>query len=321
MKALDALFIHPNAAHRVYQELSADFSAIEPPIWAGMLAAHCRTRNYSVDILDCEALRLTDADAVSRIKQAAPRLACFVVYGQQPSASSQNMEGSVALADLLKAACTDIQILFGGGHIAALSREVLENHSSIDFVCQNEGVYTISGLLGTNLKDDLDGVLGLGYRRDGKTKLNSPSPIVAKADLPRDLPGVAWDLLPMKAYRTSLWHSYPNNSIRQPFAAIYTSLGCPMKCSFCMINIINRQDNEFADGSAVFRYWDPEHIIKDFDYFAEQGIVNVKIADELFVLNPNHFMALCRLIAERGHTSPVAGLASWKSEPAVTRSW
>jgi radical SAM superfamily enzyme YgiQ (UPF0313 family) len=155
--------------------------------------------------------------------------------------------------------------------------------------------------LKTNLKDKLDRVAGLGYRDNGTVVLNSPSPIVAKEDLPNELPGIAWDKLPMDRYRTSLWHAYSNNCQRQPFAALYTSLGCPMRCSFCMINIINRQDNEYSDGSAVFRYWDPGFIIKEFDQFAKLGIKNIKIADELFVLNSNHFMKLCDLIIERGH--------------------
>ncbi len=301
MNQLDVLFIHSNSGHRVYQDLSEDFSAIEPPIWAGMLASHCRMKGYRVDLLDCEALRLTDDEAVSHTINLNPRLACFVVYGQQPSASSQNMEGATALADHLKKNFPEIKIIFVGGHVAALPQEVMGKHPSIDFVCQNEGVYTLSNLLAGNLSDRLDKVLGLGYRENGKVIFNSPSPIVAKEDLPKDLPGVAWDLLPMKNYRTSLWHSYPNQSQRQPFAALYTSLGCPMKCSFCMINIINRQKNEFSDGSAIFRYWDPKHIIRDFDYFASQGIKNIKIADELFVLNPNHFLELCQLIIERGY--------------------
>lgn len=301
MKKLDILFVHPNAAHKIYQDLSKDFSAIEPPIWAGMLASHCRVKGYGVDILDCEALHLDESQSAEKIKEANPKVVCFVVYGQQPSASSQNMEGAVTLADTLKKTAPQIKILFVGGHISALPREVMERHTSIDFVCQNEGVYTISNLLKTNLKDHLDKVLGLGYRQDGGIILNPPSPIVAKEDLPRDLPGVAWDLLPMKNYRTALWHALPNNAQRQPFAALYTSLGCPMKCSFCMINIINRQENEYSDGSAVFRYWDPEFIIRDFDKFAEMGITNIKIADELFVLNANHFVKLCELIIARGH--------------------
>lgn len=301
MKQLDALFIHPNAAKKIYQDLAKDFSAIEPPIWAGMLAGHCLKKGFSAEILDCEALGLTDEEAAEKIKKANPRLAVVVVYGQQPSASSQNMAGAVSLADAVKRLAPEMKILFVGGHIAALPREVLEKHSSVDFVCQNEGVYTISNLLQTDLKSRLDKIHGLGYREEGGIVLNPPSPIVAKADLPDDLPGVPWDMLPMKNYRTALWHALPNNSERQPFAAVYTSLGCPMKCSFCMINIINRQENEYSDGSAVFRYWDPEFIIRDFDTFAEMGIKNIKIADELFVLNQNHFMKLCQLIIDRGY--------------------
>lgn len=300
MKQLDVLFIHPNASRKIYQDLAKDFSAIEPPIWAGMLASHCRLQGFSVDILDAEALHLTDEDVAKQVKQANPRLACFVVYGQQPSASSQNMEGATATAQTLKDQMPQIKILFVGGHIAALSREVLEKHPAIDFVCQNEGVFTISNLLKTNFKDKLDQVDGLGWR-NGTITLNKPSPIVAKADLPALMPGMAWDLLPLKNYRTSLWHSYPNGSQRQPFGALYTSLGCPMKCSFCMINIINRQENEYSDGSAVFRYWDPEHIIKEFDFFAAQGITNIKIADELFVLRADHFLKICEMIIARGY--------------------
>ena len=302
MKLLDILFIHPNASQKIYQDLSKDFSAIEPPIWAGMLASHCLKHGYSAEILDCEALGLEDSQAAGQIKKLNPRLACFVVYGQQPSASSQNMHGMVALAEVVREVCgTEIKILFVGGHVAALPQEVLEGHSAIDMVCQNEGVYTISNLLKTNLKDKLDQVDGLGYRKDGQIVLNRPSPIVTKWNLPEELPGVSWDKLPMDQYRTSLWHAYSNNCERQPFAALYTSLGCPMRCSFCMINIINRQENEYSDGSAVFRYWDPDFIIKEFDKFAAMGIKNIKIADELFVLNANHFMRLCELIIERGY--------------------
>ena len=44
--SLDILFIHPNASEKIYQKLSKDHSAIEPPIWAGMLANHCRNKKY-----------------------------------------------------------------------------------------------------------------------------------------------------------------------------------------------------------------------------------------------------------------------------------
>ena len=46
--------------------------------------------------------------------------------------------------------------------------------------------------------------------------------------------------------------------------------------------------------------WQPEFIIKQFEFFAENNVKNIKIADELFVLNPNHFMKICDLIMNNG---------------------
>lgn len=99
---LDILFIHPNASKVIYQDLSKDHAAIEPPIWAGMLANSVRSKNFNCKILDCEVLRLDYEKSVETIIDLKPKIACFVVYGQQPSASTQNMEGATEVANLLK---------------------------------------------------------------------------------------------------------------------------------------------------------------------------------------------------------------------------
>lgn len=306
-KMLDILFIHPNASKKIYQELSDDHSAIEPPIWAGMLANHCRNKNFKVEILDCEVEKLDYITSSKKISEANPKIACFVVYGQQPSASSQNMVGAVATSEELKRNNPNIKILFVGGHISALPYETLANEQSIDLIALNEGVYAISNLLKVKDLNDynsLKKVKGIGFKDENKRVfLNDPEIIVPKKLLEIDLPGVAWDLLPpLTKYRTAGWHSWSNNSEKQPFAALYTSLGCPYKCSFCMINIINRVDNSeniSSQDSNMFRWWSPEFIIKQFDHFANLGVRNIKIADELFVLNPNHFIKICDMIIDR----------------------
>ena len=307
--SLDILFIHPNASKKIYQELSKDHSAYEPPIWAGMLANHCRSNNFKTAILDCEVSKLDYEKSAKEINNLKPKIACFVVYGQQPSASSQNMEGATKTSIELKKLNNEIKTLFVGGHVAALPKETLLNESSIDFVALNEGVYSISNLLSAdNLNEEsyLKKIKGIGFRNnENQIILNEPEIVVPKKLLENDLPGIAWDLLPkLSEYRTAGWHSWSNNSDKQPFAALYTSLGCPYKCSFCMINIINRTNNDeniSSQNSNIFRWWSPEFIIKQFDYIAKQGVKNVKIADELFVLNPNHFMKICDLLIERNY--------------------
>ena len=305
----DILFVHPNASKVIYQDLAKKNSAIEPPIWAGMLANSVRGNGFSPEILDAEVLGLNYESCAKVALEFKARVICFVVYGQQPSASSQNMEGAVATAELIKELSSNVFIVFVGGHVAALPQETLEKESCIDAVCQNEGVYTLRDLLQLKKFEDveLSKISGLCFRdEEGNIRTNSPSPIVPKSRLEIDLPGVAWDLLPkFDKYRTAGWHSWSNGSQKQPFAALYTSLGCPYKCSFCMINIINRTDvtpGVTSDKSNSFRWWSPDFVIKQFDYFAEQGVTNIKIADELFVLNPNHFLAICKLIIDRGYS-------------------
>src|SRR5579864_6421229 len=102
MKQLDVLFVHANGSKKIYQDLANHFSAIEPPIWAGMLANHCRSKGFAVNILDCEALHLNEQQSAEQIIGNNARLVCFVVYGQQPSASSQNMAEATILADTVK---------------------------------------------------------------------------------------------------------------------------------------------------------------------------------------------------------------------------
>ena len=99
---LDILFVHPNGSKKIYQGLSKDHSAIEPPIWAAMLANHCRSKGFGVQILDCEAERLSTEESSRVINDINARITCFVVYGQQPSASSQNMQGAVDTSENLR---------------------------------------------------------------------------------------------------------------------------------------------------------------------------------------------------------------------------
>tara|TARA_B100001123_G_C15081979_1_gene936050 strand:- start:107 stop:1015 length:909 start_codon:yes stop_codon:yes gene_type:complete len=98
-----------------------------------------------------------------------------------------------------------------------------------------------------------------------------------------------------------MWHAEYDFEKRSPYASLQTSLGCVFKCDFCMINIINRNDNEeigIAGHYSNMRFWSPEFIIKEFDKLMKMGVHTIRIVDEMFLLNPKYYIPLCEKLAQ-----------------------
>ena len=306
---IDALFVVPGNAKGVYQALSDDYSAIETPTWALLLAESCRSIGYNVKILDITAEKLSHKNAVDRIIEINPKFIVFVVYGQNVNAGTTNMSGAVALSSFIKSNKINSPIIYIGSHVQALPIDALEKESSIDIICTNEGVYSLRSLLNLEKINPvaLSKVKGIGYRDFDKVILTPAEKVVPQERLDIDLPGYAWDLLPYEEkpfdlYRSPMWHAEYNFNQRSPYAAIQTSLGCQFKCEFCMINIINRDDNDpigVAGNYNSMRYWSTGFIIKEFDKLIKMGVKTIRIVDEMFLLNPKYYIPLCEQLSER----------------------
>ena len=294
---MDVLFINPDSSAHAYQGLATVYSAIEPPTWSLLLAESCRSKGYGVSILDCDAERLTLAESITRINTISPRVVVFVVYGQNPNSGTTNMVGALLMAKALKNEYPNYPIVFVGSHTSALPMEVLSN-SCVDIVLLNEGVYALHDLLKSNLRDDLANIKGIGYKKRGPggfliPTLNAPQRVVPQELMDFDLPGYAWDLLPFKVkpldlYRAHFWHAEFDHDQRTPFAAIYTSLGCNFGCNFCMINILNRVNNEeeiSAADSRGMRFWSPAWVSNEMAKLARMGVKTLRLSDEMFFLN------------------------------------
>lgn len=309
----DILFINPNSSAKAYQDLTLTYSAIEPPTWALLLAQACRAKGFEVAILDCDAERLSLETSLERIEEIKPRIVCFVVYGQNPNSGTTSMIGATALAPYIRENSPQYPICFVGSHTSALPRQVLA-YPFVDFVLLNEGVYALQNLLRTNLKGELHKVKGIGWKQAGRPILNEPEQVVPQERMDLDLPGYAWDLLPYKEkpldlYRAHFWHAEFSHEKRTPFAAIYTSLGCRFACDFCMINIVNRMNNDDqinASHSKGMRFWSPTFILKEFEKLAELGVSTVRISDEMFFLDKRYFEPLVDGLVERD-----LGLRMW----------
>ena len=130
------------------------------------------------------------------------------------------------------------------------------------------------------------------YIKENQIHNNKPAAIIENLD--EDLSGQAWDLLDMTKYRAHNWHTFNNLDSRNKYASLQTSLGCPFKCTFCCINAPFQSNR--------IRFWSPKHIINQIDLLVNKyEIFNIKLPDEMFVLNPKQVTSICDEILKKDY--------------------
>lgn len=295
MNDVDVIFVTPRSRIEIYQELSNEYAAIEPPVWSSLIAQYLINKNFNVRILDAEAENLTHEETAKKIIDASPKLVVFMIYGQQPSASTQCMPGGrktcIKLNDLSK---NSIKSIVVGTHASALPEKTLLEEP-YTYVCQGEGPLTIEHLINFINKKltDIKKIPGLWYfDADNTVKSNPPAKMFDNLD--SNLPGQAWELLNMNNYKAHNWHTFGKLETRNKYASLQTSLGCPFKCSFCCINAPFERN--------TIRFWSSKHVVNQIKILTEKyNIFNIKIPDEMFVLNPKQVSAICDEIIKLGH--------------------
>ncbi len=85
-------------------------------------------------------------EVADRVRELDPVLAAVVVYGHQPSASTQIMTAAGQVCTAIKEASPDQPVLLVGGHVAALPEQTLREEDA-DFVAAGEGLHTLVGLV------------------------------------------------------------------------------------------------------------------------------------------------------------------------------
>jgi len=291
---LDLLLVNPGARDQVYGKLGISLSGIEPPLWCGLIAGYIREKGFRVRILDAEVDNLSPQQAAENIAGFNPRLVCIVALGSNPSAASTpKMTAAGQTLRNLSAIAPHIKTMLGGLHPSALPHVTLDDEV-VDFVCQGEGFSTIHNLLEilrSGGPDEDYRIPGLWYMKAGKVISNPPAEPIQNLD---ELPFAAWDLLPMEKYRAHNWHCFSHLQDRGHYAVIYTSLGCPYNCNYCNIHALY--------GKPGIRFRSPEKVIDEIDLLVSTyHIRNLKIIDELFVLNRARVRRICELLIERGY--------------------
>ena len=168
--SVDIVLLKANNQKKIYQDLSKDFTGIEPPLWLALTAAFLRGKGFSVAVIDAEADNLDAQETVARALALNPVLASVIVSGTNPSASTMNMPGARSVLNEFKHAAPRIPTAISGLHPSALPERTMREEIA-DFLFEGEGFTTHLDLL-TALKqrkskqEDL-GIDGLWQRIDG----------------------------------------------------------------------------------------------------------------------------------------------------------
>ncbi len=297
MSNLDLLLVFPNNRRNAYGILADNVAAVTVPLQTALSASYVRKAGFSVQVLDADAENLSPEETARRISAAGAGLVLMSTDSLNSGDVTKMGAASELLRELRRTA-PGTRVMLEGVVPSAFPEQMLREEGA-DFVCQGEAFDQVVDLLK---------VLASGKPRpdaklSGVSWLDGDAAVIGgRRGLiknPDTLPFAAWDLLPMDRYRAHHWHCFDRLDRRQPYASIYTNLGCPYTCSFCNVNAVA--------GTANFRARTPENVVEEIDLLVKQyGVRNLRIVDNVFTIRPDLVEKLCDMLIQRDY-----GLNFW----------
>jgi anaerobic magnesium-protoporphyrin IX monomethyl ester cyclase len=271
------LLVHPlgYGAARAKTDVSR-MANIMPPLGLASIAAFLDQFPISNHIIDCYAHPDSDDLILTYLKNERPEFIGF-------SCTTSSFFDGIRIAELARAHCPGIKVVFGGVHVSALRESLIQQYPSIDYLVVGEGEETLKELLITP-KANLKIVKGLAFRTN-----DNPAIFTGFRKKMLDL-----DTLPFPAYEKL--SGYPHvyklpifNYPKVPNASCISSRGCPYSCSYCDRSVFRKS---FRYNSATYLYAHLKHLKKQFN------IQHINFYDDQFTFNRARVIAFTKLMIE-----------------------
>ena len=253
---------------------------------------------YKVKVVDCNAERMGWPEFTKLLDKYQPKY-----YLTQLTAPT--LENDIYGCFLAHARGATTMAF--GTHITPIPVETMRPYPSLDIALVGEPDLTIRDLLDhlegkinerspeiirmfekhdpmykPSLNEDgtvsMHGIKGIAWRKGDEIILNFPRPFVADLD---DMPVPMHELLPLQSYRMPL--------IKGAFTFIVTSRGCPAGCTYCIKHV----SYQFST-----RLRSPKLIMEELWYLKRLGINNIHMYADLFTVNRDQVVELCKLMIE-----------------------
>jgi len=175
-------------------------------------------------------------------------------------------------------------VVLGGAHPTALPEQTLLDIPA-HLVAIGEGEQTLVEVLDRLQRGDREfaGLAGTARRVEGDVVLAPARPPVADLD---SLPLPARDLLPpLRSQRPT-----PASYQRLPQGVLFTSRGCPFRCSFCDTSVFGN----------TFRARSPAAVCAEIDHLVRQhGAREIRFFDDDFAHDRSRALAICERLRHR----------------------
>jgi anaerobic magnesium-protoporphyrin IX monomethyl ester cyclase len=136
----------------------------------GYLAAVLEKNKYEVDVIDCPALKFSYEEFRSELSKRHPNIVGI-------TSTTLTYKSALHIARIAKETCPNCLTIIGGPHVTFWDDKALQECPYVDVIVRKEGEYTLLELVqkveaGKSFGD----VLGITYRKDGKTVRNPDRP-------------------------------------------------------------------------------------------------------------------------------------------------
>lgn len=174
------------------------------------------------------------------------------------SVTTPQIKHALQICNFIKRNNKEIPIVWGGIHPSLYSLETIED-KNVDFVITGEAEFAFLDLVKCFSKksNNFKEINGLYYKKNGKIIFNGASPPID----PNELPLPAYHLIDIEKYIIREFRTYSGVIKKMRALDIYTSRGCPYKCTFCITAL---------SGLKKWRPINTDKVLSQIDYLVKK---------------------------------------------------
>ncbi len=273
---MNILFVNPPRANEIMGNNPAiieEERGVNPPLGLLYVAAYAeKFSDFGISVLDCQAEAIDYPGFKSYLLNNKPSVVGL-------TAMTMTIIDVMKCVRIIKDVDSSIVVVLGGPHVNLFPEETIKLNG-VDFLVLGEGEETFTKLMHALAgKRNYHDIVGLVFRENGEIKNTGGNPLINDLD---NLPFPARHLTSIDKYNSLL-------SSGKRVTTIFTSRGCPYKCSFCDRPHLGK----------IFRARSAQNVVDELEECVNLGITEFLFYDDTFCVDKKRVIDICNKIVKR----------------------